>query len=104
MRSAPVSGKPLGVTMTQPTTKCRRCNQVIEVDPALSVNVLEGMHWLCFHLEFEHAGTDPDRPCTDFTSCPWWTIRHYADRLRELGVDPDSVIRDAIARHVAERS
>jgi hypothetical protein len=28
----------------------------------------EKMHWLCFHLEFEHDG-DPDIACAD-PSCP----------------------------------
>ncbi|WP_051571559.1 hypothetical protein [Ruminiclostridium cellobioparum] len=32
--------------------------------------VFEQMHWLCFHLEFEHSNYDPDEPCDD-PSCPW---------------------------------
>jgi hypothetical protein len=56
--------------------RCRRCGQRIEVDPDLSTSVFEGMHWLCFHLDYEHS-TDPDLPCADFAGCPWWTIRYY---------------------------
>jgi hypothetical protein len=63
-------------------------------------DVFEGMHWLCFHLEFEHGETDPDLPCSDFSSCPWWTIRHYEAKLRELGVDPAVVIEQAIGQQV----
>lgn len=69
---------------------CKRCGQPIVVDPNLSHDVFEGMHWLCFHLEFEHS-TDPDLPCTDVAGCPWWTIRYYEDRLRQLGLDPSEV-------------
>ena len=57
------------------------------------------MHWLCFHLEFEHGETDADLPCSDVTSCPWWTIRHYEEKLKALGLDPAAVIQEALARH-----
>jgi hypothetical protein len=70
---------------------CVRCRQRITVDPALSRDALEGMHWLCFHLEYEHD-TDPDTRCSDYTGCPWWTIKYLEDRLRALGEDPDGVI------------
>jgi len=82
---------------------CKRCGRAILVNPAVSADVLEGMHWLCFHLEFEHGETDPDLPCSDFTGCPWWTIRHYEDKLRELGVDPAIVRQEAIHRISSER-
>lgn len=78
---------------------CVRCQRLITVDPALSADVFEGMHWLCFHLEYEHD-TDPDTPCRDFTTCPWWKIKYLEDRLRELGVDPAEVISDAIRSRV----
>jgi len=45
---------------------CRRCQRAITTDPALASDMFEGMHWLCFHLEFEHTG-DPDVPCGDPT-------------------------------------
>lgn len=84
-----------------PSDHCKRCGRRITVDPKMSADVFEGMHWLCFHLEFEHDA-DPDIPCGDYTSCPWWTIRHYQERLRQLGIDPDEVILTAINQHTEE--
>jgi hypothetical protein len=49
--------------------KCRRCGKGIVVN-ASNVDVLEGMHWVCFHLEFEHGDSDPDEPCDD-PGCFW---------------------------------
>ena len=63
---------------------------------ALAPDVFEGMHWLCFHLEYEHAA-DPDVPCED-PSCPWFLIEVYRGKLQELGVDPDEVLKAAINR------
>jgi hypothetical protein len=37
--------------------------------------VFERMHWLCFHLEFEHGEHDPDEACTD-PSCPMAATLH----------------------------
>ncbi len=88
--------------MTSVDTTCKRCGRKIEVDPQLSHDVFEGMHWLCFHLEYEHS-TDPDLACSDFSSCPWWTIRYYEDRLRELGEDPKTVVQDGVKRVANER-
>ncbi|HEV8435175.1 MAG TPA: hypothetical protein VGR95_17325 [Thermoanaerobaculia bacterium] len=85
--------------MANPNDRCKRCGRAIEVNPQVSADVFEGMHWLCFHLEFEHT-TDPDVKCTDYTSCPWWLIEHYEQRLKELGVDPSEVIQSAILRNV----
>jgi hypothetical protein len=83
--------RPAATTPLEPNSNvCRRCGRIIEVDPALSVAALEGMHWLCFHLEFEHD-VDPDVPCADTMSCPWWTIRHYEEKLSQLNVDPRDV-------------
>ena len=72
---------------------CRRCNSPV-VANAESYDVFEQMHWLCFHLEFEHSG-DPDLPCGD-PSCPWWHIEVYKEKLRSLNLDPQEVIREAI--------
>lgn len=58
--------------------------------------VLEQMHWLCFHLEFEHPG-DPDLPCTD-PSCAIWQRELYRSKLLELGLDPDGVLNEGVAR------
>lgn len=48
---------------------CIRCNEPVVVNKE-SYELFEEMHWLCFHLEFEHIGFDPDEPCED-PSCPW---------------------------------
>jgi hypothetical protein len=56
------------------------------------------MHWMCFHLEYEHD-TDPDVACGDYSSCPWWTIRYYEEKLRELSVDPKEVVLDGTRRN-----
>jgi hypothetical protein len=57
------------------------------------------MHWLCFHLEFEHDA-DPDVPCSDILGCPWWTIRNYEEKLRQLNIDPSAVRMDALTAGV----
>jgi hypothetical protein len=76
------------------SSDCKRCGRTIQVDPALSRDVFEGMHWLCFHLEFEHR-QDPDLPCSD-PSCPQWHLEIYKERLRQLGVSPEDVLARAI--------
>ena len=73
---------------------CRQCGRSIVVDPVRSRDVFESMHWLCFHLEFEHD-TDPDLPCDD-PSCPQWRLRVYEEKLRALGADPAEVLASAI--------
>ena len=40
---------------------CRRCGQEVVANSA-QYDVFEGMHYVCFHYEFEHAG-DPDVEC-----------------------------------------
>jgi len=72
---------------------CVRCNLPVEKNAA-SYEVFERMHWLCFHLEFEHHG-DPDRPCGD-PSCPWWHIEVLRQKVVSLGEDPDQTIKLAI--------
>jgi hypothetical protein len=54
------------------------------------------MHWLCFHLEFEHQG-DPDSPCAD-PSCPWRRIERLQEEFRRRGFKPDQVEVDALRR------
>ncbi|MES2300315.1 MAG: hypothetical protein V4582_24990 [Pseudomonadota bacterium] len=61
---------------------------------AESYDVFENMHWLCFHLEFEHSG-DADTPCED-PSCPWWHIEVFRKKLIEAGLDPQAVLNQAI--------
>ena len=83
---------------------CKRCGRAISIDPLFDPEVLEGMHWLCFHLEFEHEG-DPDRPCLDI-SCPWRRIQFYQAALSRAGIDPkaafDAEIRAFIESHTTE--
>lgn len=72
---------------------CVRCGKPVE-ENADQYEVFEKMHWLCFHLEFEHEG-DPDKACGD-PSCPWWHIEAFRKELESLGKDPQAVIESAI--------
>ena len=53
---------------------CRRCGHPVRRNRA-NYETFEQMHWLCFHLEFEHAAIgpgsdgDPDVSCRD-PHCP----------------------------------
>jgi len=58
------------------------------------IELFEGMHWLCFHLEYEHEA-DPDEACGD-PSCPWWHIQVFRRELESLGQNPDEVIEQAV--------
>jgi hypothetical protein len=72
---------------------CKRCGEPVTIHKA-EFDVFEQMHWLCFHLEFEHED-DPDAPCGD-PSCPWWHIEVFRRALTELGHDPKQVLERAI--------
>lgn len=72
---------------------CKRCGKPVEVFAA-DYDLFEQMHWLCFHLEFEHEG-DPDEACGD-PSCPWEHIEVFKDKLREIGLDPGQVLEEGI--------
>ena len=74
---------------------CKRCGQPVTAN-AEHYEVFEQMHWLCFHLEYEHEG-DPDKACRD-PSCPWWHIEVLKQTLVRLGHDPDAIIGEAIAK------
>lgn len=56
--------------------------------------VFERMHWLCFHLVFEHRA-DADEPCAD-PDCPWWHLLILRKKLEHLGDDPDAALREAV--------
>jgi hypothetical protein len=71
------------------------------VNHDLAADHLGGMHWLCFHLEFEHPG-DPDGPCASPT-CHVVRAQLYAQALRDVGVDPHEVVRRAIAQRAVAR-
>src|SRR4051794_1548869 len=62
------------------TDVCVRCQRPV-VESAEHYQVFERMHWVCFHLEYEHSA-DPDVPCSD-PSCFW----------REGARRPGSVIK-----------
>lgn len=72
---------------------CVHCDKPVE-KYSEDYEVFEKMHWLCFHLVFEHEG-DPDVTCND-PACPWWHIEVMRNKLSELGVSPDSVITEAV--------
>jgi hypothetical protein len=72
---------------------CVRCNKPVEENKE-QYEVFEKMHWLCFHLEYEHEG-DPDRPCIDH-SCPWWHIKVYENKLKSMGIEPREILEQAI--------
>jgi hypothetical protein len=72
---------------------CVRCHQPVTIHRS-DYDLFEQMHWLCFHLEFEHQA-DPDEPCSD-PSCPRWHIEVFRAKLAELGYDPQEVLNDAI--------
>jgi len=68
---------------------CRLCGSPVVVERD-RYEVFERMHWLCFHIVFEHDG-DPDEPCRD-PSCPWRSIRFLSRKLEQLGYDPFEII------------
>jgi hypothetical protein len=51
------------------TEICKRCNRPV-IKNSEHYDTYEHMHWICFHLEYEHGEYDPDEPCSD-PSCPW---------------------------------
>jgi hypothetical protein len=57
---------------------CRRCHRPVVVE-ADRYDVFEGMHYVCFHYEFEHDPTDPDEECAA-GGCPSSAIRPRPDR------------------------
>jgi len=102
IRLAPLPGRrtQTRAEANAPADACRRCGKRIE-ENAANAGVYEGMHWLCFHLEFEHDG-DPDVACNDFAGCPWWTIAHLERVVKELGLDPPRVLLESVRRHADE--
>ena len=79
---------------------CVKCNKPV-VENAEQYEVFEKMHWLCFHLEFEHEG-DPDIPCDD-VSCPWWHIKVFREKLEKMGEDPSKVLESAIEYELSKQ-
>ena len=67
---------------------CRKCLKPLV--GTRDASLFEGMHWICFHFEFEHEG-NPDLPCSD-PSCLWNQLaaekrrsEHSSRTVRELG-------------------
>jgi hypothetical protein len=65
---------------------CKRCGLPVKKHYN-EYDVFEGMHWICFHFEFEHGSYDLDEPCDD-PSCPWNTENRelMLDRAHDLKV------------------
>jgi hypothetical protein len=72
---------------------CKRCNKPV-MKNCNEYDVFEQMHWLCFHLEFEHDG-DPDVPCGD-PGCPQWHLQVFREKISQLGLNPQDVIVEAM--------
>jgi len=70
-------------------SRCRLCGRSVVVNRE-DYETFEKMHWLCFHISFEHEG-DPDEPCDD-PSCLWTHIGAYRRKLERLGCDPQEVL------------
>jgi hypothetical protein len=74
---------------------CARCGLVVRVNRD-SCEIFEGMHYVCFHHEFEHGGFDPDEEC-DAGGCPSSRLNAPPRALREAApgeahrTDGDSV-------------
>lgn len=84
--------------MSDDAPACVRCGAVVTVNRE-NYELFERMHWLCFHLEFEHTA-DVDAPCAD-PSCPWFVIEALRRGLTDAGVDPTMVLMNAVMRRTA---
>jgi hypothetical protein len=69
--------------MSDEPSPCVRCGRPVVVNREW-YDVFERMHWLCFHLEFEHGDHDPDEGCGD-PSCPM--AGTHANYLRDVGFE-----------------
>ena len=72
---------------------CKLCGREVVVNKH-KYNTFEHMHWLCFHIVFEHDG-DPDTVCND-VACPWYYINVYERKLTSLGFQPREVYLEAV--------
>lgn len=80
---------------------CVRCGRPVEKYRA-DYDLFEKMHWLCFHLTYEHQA-DADVPCAD-PSCPNWHLQLFRQKLTDLGYDPDRIVEEAIERRYKQNS
>lgn len=60
---------------------CRRCGRPVLLERD-RYDVFEGMHYVCFHYEFEHDPVDPDEEC-GAGCCPSGSINPRPDRRPE---------------------
>lgn len=58
---------------------CRRCGRPVRIGRG-NYEVFEGMHFVCFHYEFEHDPADPDDDC-GAAGCPSAPAVRHKDRL-----------------------
>ena len=76
---------------------CRRCGEPV-ITYSNEYEVFEGMHWICFHFEFEHDAKEPDMACSD-PACPMhkFDIYEQSDKdtfsLSIVSTDKKSIIR-----------
>lgn len=61
---------------------CKRCHRPV-AEAAYDYAVMEEMHYVCFHYEFEHGTTDVDVDCR-LPGCPAAALSHNANARREL--------------------
>ena len=66
---------------------CKLCGKPV-VRNAAHYDDCEGMHWICFHLMFEHVG-DADAPCEN-PRCPW---RQIVNLIANQGADPNFILQ-----------
>jgi len=74
---------------------CKSCGKEVD-DSEGAYEMFEGMHWLCFHLAFEHY-TDPDEPC-ESRLCPIWHLKILEEHLIKSGQNPDEIINNAVEK------
>jgi SpoVK/Ycf46/Vps4 family AAA+-type ATPase len=69
-------------------TRCQRCGRPVMVRGAGPYAAVQGMHWVCFHYEFEHGDHDVDLACKD-PACPSRMIDKDppADRMAGRGIE-----------------
>jgi hypothetical protein len=79
--------------MSSDAQLCRTCQRPV-TDPREEYERHEHRHWTCYHFAFWHPG-DPDLPCQD-PSCVWKHLRIYQRVLRQLGYDPEAIIRQEV--------
>jgi len=58
---------------------CIRCGTPVRLSKE-KYELYDRMHWICYHLEFEHSDYDPDEPC-DHPNCPWNRI-HATKKMK----------------------